>query len=628
MSPSHENNVIEATTAVLGAALNIESVERFWIDALPNLVACCDSDNGAVFQFDEGNWIALAKEGNQTAPPESLLADALDRESIVTEGGWSAAPIRIASVPPWVLAASTETTDTTAFRAAVEFCRISVEAIARRIANQQRLTRLDTILDIVREWNKTHEMEPLLNQMAEAATKMFDADRASIFLWDRDNKLLVGRPALGVEGGELRIPDNKGVVGEVVQTGKMRRVDRRHEQQTIDRSVDQQLGYQTATLLCVPLHGEGGEICGAFELINKKQGDFTAEDEVGLIELATHAATALENTQQVEQLLTRQKQMIDEAAAGIRLIGESPAMQALRSTVTNVARSDLAVLILGENGTGKEVASQSIHYGSPRRDGPFVAVNCAALPDTLLESELFGHEKGAFTDAQQTRVGKFELAIGGTLFLDEIGDLSLAGQAKLLRVLEEKIITRIGGTEAIHVDVRILAATNQGLAEMVREKTFREDLYYRLNVVTLEMPPLRDRGDDISLLAEHFLSEFAKQAGRKTLSLTAAAKKRLRGHSWPGNVRELRNMVERLTYLSASDRIDTEELMFILDPGSRSASTVEDDLPLTDATTSFQQHYIRTAIDRAGGNMSEAATRLGLHRSNLYRKMKQLDMPT
>ena len=192
-------------------------------------------------------------------------------------------------------------------------------------------------------------------------------------------------------------------------------------------------------------------------------------------DLACHAATALVNTQEVEQLLSVRKQMADHAAQGVKLIGESPAVEALRSTIQRVADTELAILILGENGTGKEVVAQLVHYLSQRRDQPFVAVNCAAIAETLLESELFGHEKGAFTDAHEARAGKFELATGGTLFLDEIGDLSLGGQAKLLRVLEEKVVVRVGGSQPIHTDARVLAATNQNLAEMVREKKFREE---------------------------------------------------------------------------------------------------------------------------------------------------------
>jgi Nif-specific regulatory protein len=335
---------------------------------------------------------------------------------------------------------------------------------------------------------------------------------------------------------------------------------------------------------------------------------------------------ALENTQQYEQLLRTRNQMADQAAAGVQLIGQHPLMQALRSTIRRVADTDLAVLILGENGTGKEVVSQLIHYLSYRRNEPLIAVNCAAIAETLLESELFGHERGAFTDARDSRPGKFELASGGTLFLDEIGEMSLAGQAKLLRVLEEKVVVRVGGSTPIHTNARVIAATNQNLANMVREKRFREDLFYRLNVVTLEMPPLRDRGDDLLLLAEHFLKDFSRKARRQPPRLTAAAKKRLAAHAWPGNVRELRNLIERLVFLSSGNTVEADELSFILAPARDEASWFSLEQPLSEATRQFQVECIRRHIAAARGNVSEAARRLGLHRSNLYRKMRQLGM--
>jgi Nif-specific regulatory protein len=413
----------------------------------------------------------------------------------------------------------------------------------------------------------------------------------------------------------------------VLQSGEPRRVGLAREQEQINRQVDQQLGYQTRTLLCVPLRGRSGERFGVFEVINKLQGEFTAEDEAALMELAGHAAIALENTQERTSLLATQRQIADVAAQGVRLIGQSGAITELRSTISRVAATDLAVLILGENGTGKEVVSQSIHYLSPRRDQPFIAVNCAAISETLLESELFGHEKGAFTDAHTARQGKFELASHGTLFLDEIGDLSLGGQAKLLRVLEEKVVVRVGGSTPIHTDARVIAATNQNLAEMVRQKRFRQDLYFRLNVVSLVLPPLRERADDILLLAEHFLHDFCRKARRRPPELSAAARERLVAHTWPGNVRELRNMMERLAYLSTGDTITAHDLGLMHAAATAEAPTaIGANLPLAEATDEFQIEHIKRAIAAARGNMSEAAARLGLHRSNLYRKMKQLGM--
>ena len=301
-------------------------------------------------------------------------------------------------------------------------------------------------------------------------------------------------------------------------------------------------------------------------------------------------------------------------------------MQAMRSTIRRLAATDLPVLILGESGTGKEVVAQALHYQGPRADRPFVAVNCAALTETLLESELFGHEKGAFTDAKEMHKGKFEIAEGGTIFLDEIGDMSPGGQAKLLRVLEQKVITRVGGSQSIPINARVIAATNAHLAEAVRAKKFREDLYFRLNVVTLDLPSLRERSDDVLPLADHFLNLFAIQARRPNLQMSADARKRLQSHTWPGNVRELRNLMERVAFLAPGDQVEVDDLAFILSPEQQNIYEPSLELGLGEATIGFQQDFIRRAIKRVKGNMSESARLLGLHRSNLYRKMRQLGM--
>ena len=574
----------------------------------------------------------MAQAGGHAKVPRELLAETMDREEAVIAGVWATVPLQASEDLAEVLAVRSADSAGASHTAStlLELATVIQSALATvraRLMAQRRVGQLETMLQIANQWNRTREIVPLLEQMAEAATRLLEADRASIFLWDRRTKTLVGRPALGVVGGELRVPDNRGVVGQVVQTGQALRVDSATEPNRIDRQVDQKLGYETRTILCVPLRSQSGQVIGAFELINKLEGFFSMEDESVLVELANHAAIALENARDRQQLLMNARQITDQAASRVSMIGESPAIQALRSIVQRVADTDLAVLILGENGTGKEVVAQLIHYLSDRRDKPFIAVNCAAIPDTLAESELFGHEKGAFTDAQDMRPGKFELAADGTLFLDEIGDLSPSGQAKLLRVLEEKLLVRLGGSTPIATDARVIAATNQGLARMVSEKLFREDLFFRLNVVTLEIPPLRERADDILLLARHFLDEFCRKARRSTPVFSAAAIARLKAHAWPGNVRELRNLMERLAYLTTSERIEAEDLAFILAPSDEGAMVTEPGLALADATSDFQVKYIQQAIKRSGRNMSEAAKILGLHRSNLYRKMRQLDMP-
>jgi len=607
---------------LLARASEFDQLGPFLEVVLPEAQAALPSEGLAVVHSTPPDWAVVACDGVPTKHvPTPLAAEALDKESVVREQRWAAMPL----ATNYALLVQSELGDEELerFRAALAEAFQSVLNQQRR---ERRIRRLEKILEITHVWGQTNCTEALLQAMAQAATELLVADRASIFLWDKPNKTLVARPALGVEDEELRFPDNTGIVGQVVQEVEPRRVGSGMDEDQIARTVDQATGYHTKTLLCVPLISPQGKCLGAFEVLNKREGRFTDEDERGLIELAAHAAVALENTQQLEELVTKHQRLVEEVAEGVQLIGNSPAIEAVRSTTRRIADTDLAILILGENGTGKEVVARSIHYLSSRREQPFIAVNCAALSETLLESELFGHEKGAFTGAHQTHTGKFELASGGTLFLDEIGDMSPGGQAKLLRVLEDKTVVRVGGTTTIHTEVRILAATNQDLAAMVRAKKFREDLFFRLNVVSLELPPLRERGDDALLLAEFFLESFCHNMGRQTPRFSAAAKRRLLGHAWPGNVRELRNLMERLAYLTSGDSIEADDLSFI-NTGVDSEILISDmDSTLGEASREFQKHYIRRMIDATRGNMSKAAKRLGLHRSNLYRKMRQLEM--
>ena len=607
---------------LLARAGDCAEVQDFLDQILPEALAALGLEAVAVVRSSPPDWLVLSAAGATAGQvPTDLAAESLDQETASRSGPWVAVPL--ADRHALLIRGELGGGELSRFQSAVAQAFATVQSQQQRA---RRIRRLEKILEITHDWSQTNCMEALLQAMAEAATELLTADRASIFLWDKANKVLVGRPALGVDDEELRIPDDKGIVGQVVQSGQPRRVGGGSEDDQIARSVDQQTGYHTKTLICVPLVFPSGKCLGAFEVLNKRKGRFSEEDQRGLEELAAHAAVALENTQQLEELLSKHQRLVEEAAEGVRLIGNSPAIEAVRSTTQQIADTDLAILILGENGTGKEVVARSIHYISRRREQPFIAVNCAALTETLLESELFGHEKGAFTDAHETRAGKFELASGGTLFLDEIGDMSPSGQAKLLRVLEDKIVVRVGGSTSIHTEVRILAATNQDLAKMVREKKFREDLFFRLNVVSLELPPLRERSDDILLLAEFFLAQFCQNMGRRTPSLSAASKKQLLRHTWPGNVRELRNLMERLAYLSSGNRVEVEDLAFIDAGAEPDALRLDLHSTLAEATRDFQQEYIRQMIDNTQGNMSQAAKRLGLHRSNLYRKMRQLGM--
>ena len=583
----------------------------------------------AIIQGVKGQWRTLAAVGSQQ-PPLDLLSETLDAEVASYADDWSVTTLSRPNRCGRLLALKTPNTvepeELDSISAALELVDAAHQS---RMQTARRGTQLETLLDVTTQWNQSRETDELLVQIAEASTRLLSAQRATIFLPDSTGSTLIGKPALGVQDGELRIPATTGVVGKVVRSGQPERVDEdiSDEQQQINRDVDQQLNFQTKTLLCVPMTNSQQETIGAFEVINRLSGNFTQADQDALIELAHHAAVAIENTQRVEHLVTTKTKVADEAAGAVELIGQCRGIEKLKQTIEKVADTDLSILITGENGTGKEVVAQMVHYLSARRGEVLVAVNCAAISETLLESELFGHEKGAFTDAHQARAGKFELADGGTLFLDEIGDMSLGGQAKLLRVLEEKVVVRVGGSIPIATSARVVAATNQNLAQLVTEKKFREDLFFRLNVVTIEIPPLREREDDVILLAEHFLDGFCRKARRTTPVISAAVKKQLKVHRWPGNVRELRNMMERIAYLSEGNTISVEDLAFISAPAPAPApASIALTMSLADATQEFQVEFIQRQIESAKGNMTDAATNMGIHRSNLYRKMKQLGM--
>jgi two-component system nitrogen regulation response regulator NtrX len=304
------------------------------------------------------------------------------------------------------------------------------------------------------------------------------------------------------------------------------------------------------------------------------------------------------------------------------IVGRSPLVQALLQEIEVAGRSTARVLILGENGTGKELVSRALHAASARRDGPFVAVNCSAIPEELIESELFGHERGAFTGATQSRRGRFEEAHGGTLFLDEVGDLSPRAQTKLLRVLEGGEFSRVGGNRTIKVDVRVVAATNRDLAERVRAGHFREDLYFRLAVIPMTVPPLRERAEDIPLLIEHFAAQIATETRGKAKRFTSGAVDLLRRYPFPGNVRELRNLVERLIIMTAGPTVDPDRVSSVLPRNEAVPATPR---RLGDAVREFERDQIEAALS-AEGTVTKAAERLGLERSHLYKKMKKLGL--
>lgn len=303
------------------------------------------------------------------------------------------------------------------------------------------------------------------------------------------------------------------------------------------------------------------------------------------------------------------------------MVGGGPAMEELRRLIDRVGPTQGWVLISGENGTGKELVARELHRKSPRAPGPFIDVNCAAIPETLIESELFGHERGAFTGAHAMKKGKFELATGGTLFLDEIGDMALSTQAKVLRVLQERVLVRLGGVRPVGLDVRVVAASNRDLPEMIHQKLFREDLYYRLNVVTLCVPPLRSRPEDIPALVDHFVSFLCRESGHRPKRFSDGALELLARYSWPGNVRELKNLVERLLIMVPGPVVDPRDLAGLGQGWGGSGPLPE--MSLKEARDQFERDYVRDVLARCDGNVVRAATRLGVDRTSLHRKIRQ-----
>lgn len=351
-----------------------------------------------------------------------------------------------------------------------------------------------------------------------------------------------------------------------------------------------------------------------------------------LDDIASLIATALEHRQLKEENRLLKSQLRDKYRFE-NIIGTSDEMAAVFDMVEKVAETDSTVLITGESGTGKELIARAIHYNSPRREKALITVNCAAIPEELLESELFGHVKGAFTGAVATRPGRFDAADRGSIFLDEIGDMSLKLQVKALRVLQEQRFDPVGSTTTHQVDVRIIAATNQDLELAVKERRFREDLYYRLNVIPIHIPPLRERSGDLALLVRHFINKYGAASGRKIRDITEAAMDKLAGHAWPGNVRELENVIERIAVLKHGEIIDVNDLpQTILGAASVSENKIPTEagagipaggISFKRAVADFEAQLIRAALDQTGGNKNRAATLLKLNRTTLVEKIKK-----
>ena len=459
-------------------------------------------------------------------------------------------------------------------------------------------------------------IDDLLASLVEQIRAALDADRGTLYLVDRAKGELFSRAAHLPELDEIRLSLGQGLAGHVAETGEVVNVPEARGEPRFFGGVDEKTGYQTTTSLTAPVPDRAGDTIGVVQLLNKRGGPFTEVDEARLAILATQAALAIEATS-IYQDLCRAP---DEAHTPVPIldqfngiVGDSEALRAACRRTTKAAPTDATVLIRGESGTGKELFARAIHVNSRRATAPFVKVDCAALPATLIDNELFGHEKGAYTSAEDRAVGKLDVASTGTLFLDEIGELPIEVQGKLLRVLQDREFQRVGGTATMKADVRIVAATNRDLESMIEAGRFRADLYYRLKVVQLDLPPLRERIGDIDRLTKHFIVTAARRHGRVVPTVSSAASAKLRGYRWPGNVRELENCLESAVIVMDGTELLAEHLPLPDDP------TTPIGAPMTLAEV--EKRHILAVLEQAGGQRAAASKILGIGRNTLTRKL-------
>ena len=492
------------------------------------------------------------------------------------------------------------------------------------LPQQARLTRaLGTLLKISTAIGSIRDVESLQWQLLGMIFDVIPAERGAILLEDTREETPSPVAWDRVAGPDHPVHVNRALTRRVIEEG-ISVLENEGPTPNVSIAPTQQGATPAHSILCVPLN-VGGQVLGVIYLHSSNPATAFSEDDLQLLAaIAGLAAIAIENARQFELLGIENQQLRTEASLQHDMAGQSPRMGEVYQFIERVAPSESTVLIYGESGTGKELAARAIHKNSLRKDRLFLALNCAALTETLLESELFGHEKGAFTSAVSQKKGLLEVAEGGSVFLDEVGELPLTLQAKLLRVLQEREFVRVGGTRSIKIDVRFLAATNRDLQKAVREEKFRGDLYHRLNVISLSMPALREHPEDIPLLAELFAVRNAERCGRKVKGISPEARACLMRYDWPGNIRELENAMERAVVLGSSDFILPEDLPeTLLETAPSSASSSAN---YHDAVRNLKKQLILSAWEQSGGSFTEAAKILGVHANYLHRLIRNLDL--
>jgi len=485
---------------------------------------------------------------------------------------------------------------------------------------RQEVTELSLLFEISQILDQSLDLRDVLVPVLRTLSKYTGMMRGIITLLDQDNNELFIEAAHGLTSEELnrgRYKPGEGVVGRVVQTGRPMVIPKISQEPLFLNRTQAWNRKEDISFICVPIKIQN-RVIGALSADRLFSNSVALEEDLRLLTIvASMIAQAvrlrLEYLRERKALLEENLRLQSELKEKFRpanMIGRSNAMQRVYDAIQQVAKSDATVLIRGESGVGKELVAHSIHYNSPRAGGPFIRVSCAALPESIIESELFGHEKGAFTGALQQRRGRFELAHGGTIFLDEIGDLSPHTQVRLLRVLQEREFERVGGNQTIKVDVRVIAATNRDLEKLMEEGKFRQDLYYRLNVFPIHIPPLRERRTDIPDLANFFVEKYSKANGKFVRRLSTPAIDMLMSYHWPGNVRELENVIERAVLLTTDDVIHGHHLPPTLQTAEASNTPMSGTLEATLAQV--EKEMLVEALKKNRGNKAAAARELGI----------------
>jgi Nif-specific regulatory protein len=502
--------------------------------------------------------------------------------------------------------------------------------------------QLKLLYEVSRSLHALIELDDLLPWVVEKTKELLGAEGCSVILLDETGRQLYfpyvspENSAVAERLRQLRMPADKGIAGAVVQTGESQLVPDVRRDLRFYSEADQQTGGETRSILCAPLRTQRG-IIGVIECINKLEGSFTPGDLTFLEALAGGIAVAIENARLYATLKLSEARLRDEVALLARerpvrarfaeIVGDSPAMEKVFHLMESAITSPITVLLQGETGSGKEVVARTIHYEGPRKERPFVAVNCGAFSESLLESELFGYRKGAFTGANADKRGLFEAADGGTIFLDEIGDTPSTTQVKLLRVLERGEFIAVGDTQVRRIDTRIISATNKDLLSEVRAGRFREDLYYRLSAFPIRVPPLRERRKDVPLLVAHLLKRLTQKWGKREISASPEAIEYLMRYPWPGNVRELEHELERAVTLAGdASALRSEHFSERVVEAQSNAGRFRPAGSLKRARDEFERDYIAHVLRSQNGNVSHAARALGISRVMLQKKMKDLGL--